>query len=113
MAVAHGEGCYLADDAEPHAVAANGHGLVRHGQDHRAPALAADDPANPNGSLRGIAGVANAAGNVAGLMPHPETAVEAILGSDDGLAIIRSFVESAAARAAAPRREHDLVAATR
>ena len=41
----------------------------------------------------------NAAGNVAGLMPHPETAVEAILGSDDGLGIIRSFVDSAAARA--------------
>ena len=57
--------------------------------------------ANPNGSLRAIAGVMNAAGNVAGLMPHPETAVEAVLGSDDGLGIIRSFVESAAERAAA------------
>ena len=54
--------------------------------------------ANPNGSLRDIAGVINAAGNVAGLMPHPETAVEAVLGSDDGLGIIRSFVESAAER---------------
>jgi phosphoribosylformylglycinamidine synthase len=43
----------------------------------------------------------NAAGNVAGLMPHPETAVEAILGSSDGLGIIRSFVDGAAARAAA------------
>ena len=43
-----------------------------------------DDPANPNGSLRAIAGVMNAAGNVAGLMPHPERAAEAILGSDDG-----------------------------
>ncbi len=53
---------------------------------------------NPNGSYRGIAGVTNAAGNVAGLMPHPETAVESILGSDDGLLIIRSLVESAAAR---------------
>jgi phosphoribosylformylglycinamidine synthase subunit PurQ / glutaminase len=51
--------------------------------------------ANPNGSLRGIAGVRNAAGNVAGLMPHPETAVESILGSDDGLGIIRSLVTSA------------------
>ena len=38
----------------------------------------------------------NAAGNVAGLMPHPETAVEAVLGSDDGLGIIRSLVDSAA-----------------
>ena len=43
----------------------------------------------------------NAAGNVAGLMPHPETAVESILGSADGLGIIRSFVESAAERARA------------
>ena len=50
-------------------------------------------PANPNGSLRAIAGVINAAGNVAGLMPHPERAAEAILGSDDGLAIIRSLVD--------------------
>jgi phosphoribosylformylglycinamidine synthase len=59
-----------------------------------------EDRANPNGSLRAIAGVTNAAGNVAGLMPHPETAVEGVLGSDDGLGIIRSFVESAAERAA-------------
>ena len=59
-----------------------------------------DDPGNPNGSLRAIAGVRNAAGNVAGLMPHPETAVEAILGSDDGLGIIRSLVVSAAEYAA-------------
>ena len=59
-----------------------------------------DDPGNPNGSLRGIAGVRNAAGNVAGLMPHPETASEAILGSDDGLGIIRSLVVSAAEWAA-------------
>ena len=49
---------------------------------------------------RGIAGVRNAAGNVAGLMPHPETASEAILGSDDGLGIIRSFVVSSAEWAA-------------
>jgi phosphoribosylformylglycinamidine synthase len=62
-----------------------------------------DDRANPNGSLRAIAGVTNVAGNVAGLMPHPETAVEAILGSDDGLGIIRSLVDSAAERAAAGR----------
>jgi phosphoribosylformylglycinamidine synthase len=48
--------------------------------------------------------VANAAGNVAGLMPHPETAVEAILGSDDGLLLIRSFVESAAAMARGENR---------
>ena len=57
------------------------------------------DPGNPNGSLRAIAGVLNAAGNVAGLMPHPERAAEAILGSDDGMGLIRSLVDSAAAAA--------------
>ena len=62
-----------------------------------------DERANPNGSLRAIAGVMNAAGNVAGLMPHPETAVEAVLGSDDGLGIIRSLVESAGRRDAGAR----------
>ena len=49
--------------------------------------------------MRAIAGVLNAAGNVAGLMPHPERAAEAILGSDDGMGIIRSLVDSAAAAA--------------
>ena len=46
-----------------------------------------DGRANPNGSLHAIAGVLNAAGNVAGLMPHPERAAERLLGNDDGLAI--------------------------
>jgi phosphoribosylformylglycinamidine synthase len=50
------------------------------------------DAANPNGAARGIAGVAR--GSVAGLMPHPERAVEAILGSSDGLALLGSFVDS-------------------
>ncbi len=61
-------------------------------------AVAAEDDrvANPNGSLRAIAGVITRRGNVAGLMPHPERAAEAILGSDDGAGIIRSLVESAA-----------------
>jgi phosphoribosylformylglycinamidine (FGAM) synthase-like amidotransferase family enzyme len=59
-----------------------------------------DRDSNPNGSLRAIAGVVNARGNVAGLMPHPERAAEAILGSDDGAGIIRSLVDSAARAAA-------------
>ena len=59
------------------------------------PAAEDDRAANPNGSLRAIAGVINAAGNVAGLMPHPERASEAILGSEDGAGIVRSLVESA------------------
>jgi phosphoribosylformylglycinamidine synthase subunit PurQ / glutaminase len=50
---------------------------------------------NPNGSARQIAGVANEAGNVLGLMPHPEHAVDPLTGSDDGLALFRSLGEGA------------------
>lgn len=51
------------------------------------------DEANPNGSLNNIAGILNERGNVAGMMPHPERAVESILGSEDGLYILKSIVE--------------------
>lgn len=95
MPVAHGEGCYFADEATLDSLERDGAVLWRYAAPDGSVA-GPDDPANPNGSLRGIAGVRNAAGNVAGLMPHPETAVEAILGSDDGLGIIRSLVVSAA-----------------
>jgi phosphoribosylformylglycinamidine synthase subunit PurQ / glutaminase len=103
MPVAHGEGCYFADSATLDAIEAEGQVLFRYVHPDGTVASDPDDPANPNGSLRGIAGVANRAGNVAGLMPHPETAVEAILGSDDGLLLIRSLVASAAARSASER----------
>ncbi len=113
MPVAHGEGRYYADDATLDAIERDGQVLFRYaapdGTSSRDPA----DPANPNGSLRGIAGVANAAGNVAGLMPHPETAVESILGSNDGLLVIRSFVESARERAAGGARVEAAVAGAR
>jgi len=92
MPVAHGEGRYYADDATLDALEADGQVLFRY----------VDDASNPNGSLRAIAGVMNAAGNVAGLMPHPERASEAILGSADGFGIIRSLVESAARAANEP-----------
>jgi phosphoribosylformylglycinamidine synthase subunit PurQ / glutaminase len=95
MPVAHGEGCYYADAATLDELERDGAVLWRYANVDGSVA-GPDDPGNPNGSLRGIAGVRNAAGNVAGLMPHPETAVEAILGSDDGLGIIRSLVVSAA-----------------
>ncbi len=55
-----------------------------------------DDTTNPNGSTDSIAGVANAAGNVAGLMPHPERAVEDLLGSSDGLVLMESFAAACA-----------------
>ena len=95
MPVAHGEGCYYADEATLDELERDGGVLWRYANADGSVA-GPEDAGNPNGSLRGIAGVRNAAGNVAGLMPHPETAVEAILGSDDGLGIIRSLVVSAA-----------------
>jgi phosphoribosylformylglycinamidine synthase subunit PurQ / glutaminase len=99
MPVAHGEGAFFADEAALDELEAGGQVLFRYVDPSTGErAGGEDDRANPNGSLRAIAGVTNAAGNVAGLMPHPETAVEAVLGSDDGLAIIASFVASAAER---------------
>jgi phosphoribosylformylglycinamidine synthase len=92
--VAHGEGCYYADEATLDELEANGQVLFRYVREDGTPVLEPDDPANPNGSLRAIAGVCNVAGNVAGLMPHPERMSESILGSDDGMQLIRSFVES-------------------
>jgi phosphoribosylformylglycinamidine synthase I len=97
MPVAHGEGCYYADPETLDAFEAEGRVLFRYVRADGSVAAETDDPANPNGSLRAIAGVRNAAGNVAGLMPHPERASEGLLGSDDGFGLVRSFVESAAA----------------
>ncbi|HEY2916362.1 MAG TPA: phosphoribosylformylglycinamidine synthase subunit PurQ [Candidatus Limnocylindrales bacterium] len=97
--IAHGEGCYFADPATLAALDRDGQVLFRYVHPDGTPAGEAGDPDNPNGSLRAIAGVINARGNVAGLMPHPECAIEPLLGSDDGLGIIRSLVESAGAAA--------------
>jgi phosphoribosylformylglycinamidine synthase len=93
--VAHGEGCYYADETMLDELEANGQVLFRYVHDDGTPALDPDEPANPNGSLRAIAGVCNSAGNVAGLMPHPERMSEVILGTDGGMQVIRSLVESA------------------
>jgi len=97
MPIAHGEGCYFAEPAMLDQLEANNQILFRYVRADGSVAGESDDPANPNGSMRAIAGVRNAAGNVAGLMPHPERASESLLGSDDGFGIVRSFVESAAA----------------
>ncbi len=56
---------------------------------------------NPNGSVDDIAGIANAAGNVVGLMPHPERASHALLGSEDGLVLLQSLLTAASSAAAA------------
>jgi phosphoribosylformylglycinamidine synthase len=102
MPVAHGEGRYYADPATLDALEAERRVLFRYVRPDGSTADA-DDPANPNGSIAGIAGVTNERGNVMGLMPHPERASEAILGSADGMGIVRSFVDAAvdAARASA------------
>jgi phosphoribosylformylglycinamidine synthase len=111
MPVAHGEGCYYADDATLDQLERDGQVLFRYvGDDGRALTDEADPP-NPNGSLRAIAGVMNRAGNVAGLMPHPERASEGVLGSDDGRALLRSLVDAAAARSAAAARPVEVAVA--
>ena len=96
MPIAHGEGCFFADDATLDELERDGQILFRYVREDGSQAETEGDPANPNGSLRAIAGVLNARGNVAGLMPHPERAADALLGSDDGLPILRSLVEAAA-----------------
>jgi phosphoribosylformylglycinamidine synthase subunit PurQ / glutaminase len=102
MPVAHGEGRYYAEDGTLDSLEREGRILFRYVDPAGDPAEPGDR-ANPNGSLRAIAGVLNAAGNVAGLMPHPERASEPILGSDDGMGIVRSLVESAARAATGSR----------
>ena len=88
--IAHGEGCYFADDETLARLRADGQVLVRYcdGQGN------VTDDANPNGSRENIAGIRNAAGNVFGLMPHPERACDPLLGSTDGLAIFQSILNS-------------------
>jgi len=75
--VKHGEGCYVADDRTLCEISDNGQVVFRYVN-------------NPNGSLNDIAGVTNRAGNVVGLMPHPEHAVDPLTGSIDGQRLFRS-----------------------
>jgi len=60
--------------------------------------------ANPNGSVRNVAGVCNPAGNVVGLMPHPERASEEVLGSRDGRLLFESVITTVIARREAPKQ---------
>ena len=99
MPIAHGEGCYFADDATLDDLERDDRVLFRYVDAEGEQAADEDHDANPNGSLRAIAGVVAPGGNVAGLMPHPERASESILGSEDGAGIIRSLVDSAASAA--------------
>ena len=82
--VKHGDGCWFADDELLGELDANGQLVLRY---------AAGE--NPNGAIADVAGVSNAAGNVFGLMPHPEHAVDPLLGSADGALILGSLVDAA------------------
>ena len=96
MPIAHGEGCWVADDATVSSVERGGQVVFRY-VDERG---IATPEANPNGSLNNVAGLRNEAGNVVGLMPHPERCAEEILGGTDGLAVLRSLVRSVGTRSA-------------
>jgi phosphoribosylformylglycinamidine synthase I len=88
--VKHGEGCWFADGDLLAELEANRQIVLRY---------AAGE--NPNGAVDDVAGVRNAAGNVFGLMPHPEHAVEPLLGSADGALILGSLVDAARLSSAA------------
>jgi phosphoribosylformylglycinamidine synthase subunit PurQ / glutaminase len=86
--VAHGEGCYFADDSTLASLKANDQILWQY-VNAQGVATAA---ANPNGSLFNVAGICNERRNVAGLMPHPERASEPALGAADGRIIFESMI---------------------
>lgn len=87
LPISHGEGRYVADEATLDELESTGRVVLRYADaDGRV-----SPEANPNGSMRSIAGIVNASGNVLGLMPHPERASEAEIGGTDGLALFRSL----------------------
>jgi phosphoribosylformylglycinamidine synthase subunit PurQ / glutaminase len=94
LPIAHGEGNYFAEPADLDALEVNRQVVFRYAT---AGGELTDD-ANPNGSLHHIAGICNRARNVVGLMPHPERACEASLGSDDGRVVLQSVVKAFADR---------------
>lgn len=80
LPIKHGEGCYVADPSTLQSLEDNGQVVFRY-----ATAVGdVDSTINPNGSLNNIAGITNNQANVVGLMPHPEHAVESLLGGEDG-----------------------------
>ena len=93
LPIAHGDGRYSADDETLDRLEGEGQVVFRYAPS----ALEAEEAYNPNGSMRDIAGIVNGAGNVLGLMPHPERAVDALLGSADGLPLFESILQRVAA----------------
>jgi phosphoribosylformylglycinamidine synthase subunit PurQ / glutaminase len=92
--IAHGEGCYIAADEVLDRLEREDRVIFRYCD--RNGRLTPES--NPNGSVRSIAGIINDRGNVLGMMPHPERAVEPLLGSMDGVGLFRSLGEHLAVR---------------
>ena len=92
--IAHGEGCYFADEEILDRLKAHNQVLWQYCNAQGE----VTEAANPNGSLGNIAGICNERRNVAGLMPHPERACETILGSTDGCLIFQSLIHALASR---------------
>lgn len=92
--IAHGEGNYVCDDETLDELIRDRRIIFRYSEANGA----ITDAANPNGSRENIAGICNQAGNVLGMMPHPERACEGLLGSNDGRDIFRSLTSAMAAR---------------
>jgi phosphoribosylformylglycinamidine synthase len=90
LPIAHGEGCYFADDETLAKLKANQQILWRYVD----ASGEAGESANPNGSLDNIGGICNGQRNVAGLMPHPERASEGVLGCADGRLIFESLIHA-------------------
>ncbi|MEW6541998.1 MAG: phosphoribosylformylglycinamidine synthase subunit PurQ [Nitrospirota bacterium] len=88
--IAHADGNYYTDDVTLSQLKANAQVVFR----YCTPDGEVADEANPNGSLDCIAGIRNAAGNVLGMMPHPERCAEAVLGNDDGRLIFLSMLDA-------------------
>ncbi len=88
LPIAHGEGCYVADEATRAQLNLNHQVLLRYAD----ATGKASKEANPNGSLENIAGICNLERNIFGLMPHPERACEELLGSCDGRGIFESIL---------------------
>ncbi|HEY7668677.1 MAG TPA: phosphoribosylformylglycinamidine synthase subunit PurQ [Actinomycetota bacterium] len=92
--IKHGEGQFVANDEELDRIEREGQVVFR----YCAPDGTVDDAHNPNGSARNIAGVRNAAGNVVGLMPHPEHAVDPDVGPTGGEPLFASLLTHALAK---------------
>jgi len=95
--IAHNDGNYTSDETTLADLEKNSRVIFR----YTTPEGTDDAAGNPNGSMNNIAGICNRERNVAGLMPHPERAVESALGSADGLVIFKSMIEALAGAAKA------------